>query len=50
MRRIFLTALLATSASIAAAAPTPKEQLMVPPKDARHFTISSTAAKSGAEC
>ncbi|HWJ59327.1 MAG TPA: amidohydrolase family protein [Sphingomicrobium sp.] len=47
MRRIFLTALLATSASIAAAAPTPKEQLMVPPKDARHFTISSTAAKSG---
>lgn len=28
-------------------APTPKEKLMVPPADARHYTISSTAGKHG---
>ena len=47
MRRILFAALLATSASFASATPTPKEQLLVPPKDARHFTISSPATKSG---
>ena len=47
MRRPFLAALLAATASIAAAAPTPKEQLMTPPAGARHYTISSTAGKHG---
>lgn len=47
MRRILLASLLATTASIAYAEPTPKEQLMVPPADARHYTISSTAGKHG---
>ena len=47
MRRIVLAALLAASASIAIAAPTPKEQLMTPPAGARHYTISSTAGKHG---
>jgi imidazolonepropionase-like amidohydrolase len=47
MRRVILAALLAASASIAVAAPTPKEQLLKPPADARHYTISSTAGKHG---
>jgi imidazolonepropionase-like amidohydrolase len=47
MRRITLAALLTACASIAVAAPTPKEQLMQPPAGARHFTISSTAGKHG---
>lgn len=48
MRRLKLAALLATSASTAAVAePTPKEQLMKPPADARHYTISSVAGKHG---
>ena len=47
MRRIILAALLAASASVAIAAPTPKEQLLVPPAGARHYTISSTAGKHG---
>ena len=47
MRRIVLAALLAASASIAIAEPTPKEQLMAPPVGARHYTISSTAGKHG---
>jgi imidazolonepropionase-like amidohydrolase len=47
MRRMILAALLAASASVAAAAPTPKEQLMKPPADARHYTISSSAGKHG---
>ena len=47
MRRLILAALLAATASIVAAEPTPKEQLMNPPAGARHFTISSTAGKHG---
>jgi hypothetical protein len=39
--------LLAGFASSAAAAPLAKEELMVAPAGARHFTISSTAAKHG---
>ena len=47
MRRLILVTLLATSASVAIADPTPKEQLMKPPVGARHYTISSTAGKHG---
>jgi Amidohydrolase family len=47
MRRLILAALLAASASVAIAAPTPKEQLMTAPAGARHYTISSTAGKHG---
>lgn len=47
MRRILIASLLATTASVAYAEPTPKEQLMAPPADARHYTISSTAGKHG---
>jgi imidazolonepropionase-like amidohydrolase len=47
MRRILIASLLATTASIAYADPTPKEQLMAPPADARHYVISSTAGKHG---
>ncbi|WP_238995320.1 amidohydrolase family protein [Sphingomonas solaris] len=36
-----------TAASIAMATPATKEQLMVPPAGARHYTISSTAGKHG---
>jgi len=46
MRRLILAALLSVSVP-ALAAPTPENELMVPPKDARHYTISSTASKSG---
>jgi imidazolonepropionase-like amidohydrolase len=49
MRRIILAALLTASASAALAAPTPKEQLLVPPKDAAHYVIVSTAGKHGDE-
>jgi imidazolonepropionase-like amidohydrolase len=47
MRRILIASLLASTASVAYADPTPKEQLMAPPADARHYTISSTAGKHG---
>ena len=47
MRRPLLAALLAATATIAAAAPATKEQLMTPPAGARHYTISSTAGKHG---
>jgi imidazolonepropionase-like amidohydrolase len=48
MRRPILAVLLSACASAAFAAdPTPKEQLLKPPADARHFTISSTAGKHG---
>ncbi len=49
MRIILLASLLATTPALAAD-PAPritKEQLMTPPADARHYTISSTAAKHG---
>ncbi|QXQ06553.1 amidohydrolase family protein [Sphingosinicellaceae bacterium] len=47
MRRMMLASLLATVASIATAAPTPKEQLMTPPAGARHYVVSSSAGKHG---
>jgi len=49
MRRSNLAALLAACASTAVAAPTPKDQLLVPPADAAHFVIVSTAGKHGDE-
>jgi imidazolonepropionase-like amidohydrolase len=49
MRRIAIAALLATTASVAIAEPTPKEQLLVPPPNAAHFVIVSSAGKHGDE-
>ena len=49
MRRLILAALLAASATASIAAPTPKEQLLVPPAGATHFVIVSTAGKHGDE-
>jgi hypothetical protein len=39
--------LLATVSTAAVAAPVPKEQLMVPPKDAAHYVLASQAGKHG---
>lgn len=47
MHRTIIAAFLVATASLAHAEPTPKEQLLVPPADARHYTISSTASKHG---
>src|SRR5215210_7159454 len=47
MRRIFTAALLGACASAAIAAPSPKEQLLVPPASAEHFVIVSEAGKHG---
>ena len=47
MRRMILAALLVACAPAAWAASTPKEDLLKPPADARHFTISSMAGKHG---
>ena len=47
MRRLMLAALLAATAPAAFAEPTPKEQLLVPPADATHFVVVSTAGKHG---
>src|SRR5262249_32008307 len=49
MRRILLASLLTACASAAFADATPKEQLLVPPADAQHFVIVSTAGKHGDE-
>ena len=49
MRRFIHAALLAASASAAIAAPTPKEQLLVPPANADHFVVVSEAGKHGDE-
>ncbi len=49
MRRIILAALLCACAPAAFAEPTPKDQLLVPPKDATHFVVVSTAGKHGDE-
>jgi hypothetical protein len=49
MRRMILAALLAACASPVFADPTPKEQLLVPPADAKHFVVVSTAGKHGDE-
>ena len=47
MRRIAFAALFASCASAAIAEPTPKEQLLVPPADAIHYVIVSSAGKHG---
>ena len=49
MRRSILLALLSASASAVVAAPTPKEQLLVPPSNAEHFVVVSEAGKHGDE-
>jgi len=49
MCRLLVAALLAASASVAIAAPTPKDQLLVPPGDAAHYVVVSTAGKHGDE-
>jgi cytosine/adenosine deaminase-related metal-dependent hydrolase len=47
MRRFILAALLASSASMVSADPVPKEQLLVPPPNAAHYFVVSTAGKHG---
>lgn len=47
MRFKLFAALLLGTSSMAAAEPTPKEQLLQPPPTATHYTISSTAGKHG---
>lgn len=47
LRLLCVVLLASAAASPALAAPITKDQLMVPPAGARHFTISSTAAKHG---
>ena len=49
MRSTLLALLLAASAPAALAAPTPKDQLLVPPAGADHFVIVSEAGKHGDE-
>jgi len=49
MRRTVLAALLTACASAAIAEPTPKEQLLVPPADATHYVVVSSAGKHGDE-
>src|SRR5207302_7988076 len=49
MRRLVFAALLTACASAALAEPTPKEQLLVPPANAAHFVVVSTAGKHGDE-
>jgi imidazolonepropionase-like amidohydrolase len=49
VRHTILAALLAAAAPAAFAAPVPKDQLLVPPKDAAHYVIVSTAGKHGDE-
>ena len=47
MRHTILALLLAAAAPAALAAPVPKEQLLVPPKDAAHYVVVSEAGKHG---
>ena len=49
--RLTIIAMLFAAAAPAAlhAAPTPKDQLLVPPADAKHFVVVSTAGKHGDE-
>ncbi len=47
MRHMILAALLVATAPAAFAAPVPKEQLLVPPKDATHYVVVSEAGKHG---
>jgi imidazolonepropionase-like amidohydrolase len=49
VRHTILAALFAAAAPAAIAAPVPKEQLLVPPKDATHYVVVSTAGKHGDE-
>ena len=49
MRKTMIALLLAACAPSALAAQTPKDKLLVPPKDATHFVIVSTAGKHGDE-
>jgi imidazolonepropionase-like amidohydrolase len=49
MRRAGLAALLVVCGTVAAAAPTPKEQLLVAPPNADHFVVVSEAGKHGDE-
>jgi len=49
VRHTILAALLAAAAPAAFAAPVPKDQLLVPPKDATHYVVVSTAGKHGDE-
>ena len=49
MRRLILAALLTAAAPAAFAEPTPKAQLLVPPANAAHFVVVSTAGKHGDE-
>src|SRR6059058_4724785 len=49
MRRLMIAALLTATATAALADPTPKDQLLVPPADATHFVVVSTAGKHGDE-
>ena len=49
IRTLLLPALLLASASAALAAPTSKEDLLVPPANAEHFVIVSSAGKHGDE-
>jgi imidazolonepropionase-like amidohydrolase len=49
VRHTILAALLAATAPAALAAPVPKDQLLVPPKDATHYVVVSTAGKHGDE-
>ncbi|MFL6723706.1 MAG: amidohydrolase family protein [Sphingomicrobium sp.] len=48
-RRALITLCLAASAAALAAAPVPKEQLLVPPANADHFVVVSEAGKHGDE-
>src|SRR5215217_2229920 len=47
MRRLILAALLTAAAPAAYAEPTPKDQLLVPPSNAAHFVVVSSAGKHG---
>lgn len=47
VRAILVAMLLAGTSAAGIAAPTPKEQLLVPPKDAAHYVVVSMAGKHG---
>jgi imidazolonepropionase-like amidohydrolase len=49
VRHTILAALLVAAAPAAFAAPVPKDQLLVPPEDAAHYVVVSTAGKHGDE-
>jgi imidazolonepropionase-like amidohydrolase len=49
VRHTILAALLAAAAPAAFAAPVAKDQLLVPPKEATHYVVVSTAGKHGDE-